>query len=111
MASMLAVGWFCTVISLPGTWIILVTAAVYSWLTPDGARWDIGGNVLGVLLGLAVVGEILETASSAAGVKKLGGSRRGAVLAIVGSLIGAVIGTGAIPIPIVGTLAGACTER
>jgi uncharacterized protein YqgC (DUF456 family) len=108
MVTMVAVGWFCTVLALPGTWMILATAAVYAWLTPDGARWDISMEVLGVLLGLALVGEVLETLWSAAGVKKQGGSRRGAVLAIVGSLIGAVVGTGAIPIPVVGTLAGAC---
>lgn len=101
-------GWVLTVVSLPGNWLILATAGVYAWLTPEGTRWDIGLPVLGVLLGLAVVGEIVEALASAAGVKKVGGSKRGAVLAVVGSVIGAIVGTGAIPIPAFGTIFGAC---
>lgn len=108
LATAVVVGWMLTVASLPGTWLILVSAGLYSWLSPDAGRWDIGLNTLGVLLALALLGEVLETVSAAAGVNKLGGSRRTALLAIVGSMIGAFFFTGLIPIPVVGTVVGAC---
>lgn len=108
LATAVVVGWMLAVASLPGTWLILVTAGLYAWLTPDGSRWDISVETLGVLLALAILGEALETLSAAAGVKKLGGSRRSAVLAIIGSVIGAFFFTGLIPIPVVGTVVGAC---
>jgi len=58
--------------------------------------------------GLAVVGEIVEFAASAAGVKKLGGSWLGAMLALVGSVLGSIVGIfGGIPIPLVGSLVAA----
>lgn len=104
----LGFGWVLTLIGLPGNWLILGVAVLYAWLTPDTVRWDISLTLLGVLLAVAIVGEVIETAASAAGVRKLGGSRRGALLAVVGSVVGALTATGLVPIPIVGTLIGAC---
>lgn len=104
----LGFGWVLTLISLPGNWLILGVATLYAWLTPDALRWNISLTLLGVLLAVAIAGEVIETASSAAGVRKLGGSRRGALLAVVGSVVGALAATVLIPIPIVGTLIGAC---
>lgn len=106
--AVLGVGWFLTLLSLPGNWLIVAAAAGYSWLVPDDSRWDLGWTLVAVTAGLAVVGEVVETAAGAMGVRKLGGSRRGAVLAVVGSFVGALLGTGGIPIPIVGTVLGAC---
>lgn len=104
----LALGWVLTLVNLPGNWLIVVGSAVYAWLMPDGERWDLSWELLGVLAAMATLGEIAETASAAMGVKKLGGSRRGAVLAIVGSFAGALIGTAMIPFLVVGTIVGAC---
>jgi uncharacterized protein len=104
----LGIGWVLTLVSLPGNWLILAVAAVYAWLTPDHTRWDLSWQLVGALAALALVGELIEALASAAGVRKLGGSRRSAVLSIVCSIIGALIGTAAIPIPIVGTILGAC---
>ena len=59
---------------------------------------------------LALLGELVELVAAAYGVKRAGGSRRGAILALVGSLIGGVVGIfvgGIIPIPVVGSIAGA----
>jgi uncharacterized protein YqgC (DUF456 family) len=106
-AASLTFCWVLTLFGLPGTWLIVATAAVYSWLMPDG-RWDISWALVGVLAAMALVAEVYETAAAAGGSRKLGGSRRGAVLAIIGSIAGALFGTGLIPIPVVGTLVGAC---
>jgi len=104
----LATGWVLTLLNLPGNWLIVVAAALYAWILPDSSRWDLSWELVGALTVMAIVGEIAETASAAMGVKKLGGSRRGAVLAIVGSFIGALVGTALIPILVVGTVVGAC---
>jgi uncharacterized protein YqgC (DUF456 family) len=104
----LATGWVLTLLNLPGNWLMVVAAAIYAWLMPDGSRWDLSWELVGVLVVAAILGEIAETASAAMGVKKLGGSRRGALLAIVGSLVGAFVGTALIPVLVVGTIVGAC---
>jgi len=44
---------------------------------------------------------------AAAGSKRAGGTRPGAILSIVGGIVGAIVGTPLIPIPVIGTIAGA----
>lgn len=104
----LGVGWCLTLLSLPGNWLILASAAVYAWLMPAETRWTLSWELVGVLAGIAVAGEVAETASAAMAARRLGGSRRGAVLAVVGSVVGALIGSFALPLPIVGSIVGAC---
>jgi uncharacterized protein YqgC (DUF456 family) len=106
--ALLSLGWLLTLLSLPGNWLIVAASALYAWLVPDGSRWDLSWTVVGVIAALAVAGEMIEGVASAAGVRRLGGSRRSAFLSIVFSIVGAIVGTGAIPIPMVGTLLGAC---
>jgi len=97
--------WFTNLLGLPGNWLIVATAALYAWLLPGVAA---GWPVTGVVTGLALVGELVEFAASAAGVKRSGGSGFGAVLALVGSVIGAITGMFVgIPIPMVGSLVAA----
>jgi uncharacterized protein YqgC (DUF456 family) len=104
----LAAGWLAQLVGLPGTWLIVVVASLYAWWLPDDGRMALGWNTVLMLALLAVVGEVVETAAAAAGVKKLGGSRRGAVLAIAGSIVGSLVGAFVgLPIPIVGSLAAA----
>jgi uncharacterized protein YqgC (DUF456 family) len=59
------------------------------------------------MIGLALAGEVLELLASVLGAKRLGGSTRGAWLAMAGSLLGAliglVLGTG---LPVVGNVLG-----
>src|SRR5262245_36298956 len=104
----LGLGWLLTLFNLPGNWLMVIAAAGYTWFLPAEARWQLNGKYVVVLVALAVVGEVVETAASAMRVRRLGGSRRGAFLSMVFSFVGAVVGTAAIPLPIVGTLLGAC---
>jgi uncharacterized protein YqgC (DUF456 family) len=100
--------WLTNLFGLPGNWFIVATAAIYAWLVPPGSRAAIDWPIVAVVAGLALIGEILEFTASAAGVKKVGGSRRGAVFALAGSMIGAVVGMFVgIPIPIVGSIIAA----
>ncbi len=95
-----------TLLGLPGNWLMLMGAGVLAWV-----YWDeraIGVTTLIVLAVLALLGEVLEFVTGAAGSRKAGGSIWAAVLAIVGGIVGGVVGTFALPIPVVGTVIGAC---
>lgn len=94
-------GVLLTAATLPGIWIALVAALLAQWWQPGMFSWW----TLGACVGLAVLGEVVEFAASAAGAAKAGGSRRAAGWSVVGALVGAIVGT---PIfPIVGTVLGA----
>jgi uncharacterized protein YqgC (DUF456 family) len=97
--------WFGILFGLPGTWLMILGALALEWWTPGDTVF--GGPVLTVAVGLAALGEILEFVLGAAGTRQAGGSKRAAMLAIVGGIVGAILGT-AIPVPVLGTLAGAC---
>lgn len=86
---------------LPGLWVMLGAAVIYS-ATGGGAAISTATLVLvGVL---AVIAEVIEYVLSARYVRIYGGSRRGAWGAIIGGTIGAIMG---VPIPIIGSLVGA----
>lgn len=91
-------------VGLPGAWLMIVTAGVVDWMTPDQSLFH--PMVLGVAVVLAAAGEAMEVVASAQGAKQAGASKRGALGALVGGLLGAIIGTFMIPIPVVGTLIG-----
>lgn len=98
---------FLTLLQLPGTWVLLLMMLVVCFLTGGG----FSGLEVWLLIALtlmAVVGEIIEFIASAVGSRQAGGSKRGALVSLVGGVAGAIIGTFAIPIPIIGTLIGAC---
>lgn len=91
---------------LPGNWLMVATTAVVAWW-----QWDermISPWTLIVLVGLAVLGEVVEFFGSARGVRRAGGSRRGSLGALLGGLPGGLLGTVLLPIPVVGTLLGLC---
>ena len=99
--------WCTNLFGLPGNWLIVATAALYAWLIPEG-NWAIGWPTVAVITGLALLGELAELVASAAGVKKVGGTRLGAVLALIGSVIGAFAGIFiGVPIPIIGSVVAA----
>ena len=86
---------------LPGLWVMLGAAVIYTY-TGGGAA--IGTATL-ILIGVvAVIAEVIEYVLSARYVRVYGGSRRGAWGAIIGGTIGAIMG---VPIPIIGSLVGA----
>lgn len=100
--------WLSNLFSLPGNWALLAVVALFAFLVPHEGSRGVSGTTVGILMALAVVGEIVEFAAGAAGAAKLGASRRSIwmslVGAIVGSIGGAVIG---LPIPVVGSMAAA----
>ncbi len=107
-ASVAAVCVLLALIGLAGTWIMVAIALGVELLDSywgDGETW--GWTTLGICVGLAVVGEIMEMGAGALGVKVGGGSRRGMIGAIIGGIVGGIALTPFIPIPVMGTLVGA----
>lgn len=90
-------------VGLFGNWVLLVVFSVAGLLT---GFEHFGGWTLGILLGLAVLGEILEAISSAVGTARYGGGKGAMTASLAGCLLGALAGTAVLPL--VGTLIGAC---
>lgn len=104
----LATGWLLTLFGMPGNWLMAVATAAYAYLVPTASRAAIGWKVVAVLFALALLGEILELVAGAAGATKAGGTRRGALLALLGSIGGGILGViVGLPIPLVGSLMAA----
>jgi uncharacterized protein len=97
--------WVGILFGLPGTWLMVLFPVLLKWWQPD--QFMVSWTVLGVAVGLAMLGEVLEFVLGAAGSRRTGGSTRGAVLALVGSIVGGIMGI-ALPVPLVGPLLGAC---
>lgn len=99
--------WLATLLGLPGLWVLVAAAVLNAWLIPEDYLVHLPWWSVGVLIGLALLGELVEFVASAMGVNRLGGSRWSSVLAIVGSVIGAFVGFFiGVPIPIIGPLIG-----
>jgi uncharacterized protein YqgC (DUF456 family) len=104
----LLVCWATNLVGMPGNWGMILAAAVYWWFMPPEIRVNFHWGVLIGMAVLALAGEILELAAGAAGATQAGGSKRGAALALVGSLAGGVLGLFVgLPIPVVGQIAAA----
>ncbi len=100
-----------TLLSLPGGWIMILIAAVIEIVEtlylPDGSNATFALWTFAAVLGIALVGEILEFMAGAAGAKRGGASKRGIWGALIGGIVGAIAGTPLIPIPVVGSILGA----
>lgn len=100
---LLGAGWVMTLLSLPGTWLIVISVALYAYLVPDGWYVDIGWVVVAVVAAFAVLGEIVESLAVAVGAQRAGGSKRSAFLALCGSIGGGLVGgLLGLPVPVIG---------
>ena len=105
--------WFVTIIpGLPGTWLMIAsTVFVALWWrggTGPGEPGMFNIWTLVAVLVIAGIAELVEFLAGVAGSKRAGGTRWGAVGALLGGLIGAVAATPFIPLPLLGSLLGAC---
>ena len=92
-------------LGLFGNWVILGAigvAALVSGFT------HFGGYTLPILLGFAILGEVLETGAAGVGAARFGGGKGAIGSSLIGCILGAILFTPLIPIPIVGTLIGGC---
>jgi uncharacterized protein YqgC (DUF456 family) len=100
LVAALIVGLVLIPFGLPGLWLMVGAALLYSYARPQ----QLGMATLIGITVLAVAAEALEWVLSGRYTRKYGGSRRAAWGAIVGGLIGAMVG---VPIPVIGSVIGA----
>lgn len=96
----LIVGLLLIPFGLPGLWVMVGAALVYSYAQPE----RLGIWTILVITAMALVAEGLEFVLAGRYARKYGGSRRAAWGAIIGSIAGAIVG---VPIPVVGSVVGA----
>ena len=94
-------GVILTLLTLPGTWLIVLAALLIKLWQPERMSWWI----IGIAIGLAALGELVELGASALGAAKGGATKRGALGAVVGSVVGAIVGSIVPPFPL-GTIVG-----
>lgn len=97
---LLLLGLVLVPLGLPGLWVMVLALIGYGWVTDFRT---IGMAVIGIAVGLALLGEIVEAWVGFRYAKKYGGSRRAGWGALIGGLVGAVLG---LPIPVVGSVVG-----
>lgn len=99
------VAWLSTLFTLPGNWLVVGLAALFAWLFPAADGHGIQWQTVFILIGLAVIGEVIEFAAGAAGAAKQGASKRSIALSLVGAFAGSLAGLFVgLPIPVLGPL-------
>ena len=101
MAACFLVGLALVALGLPGLWLMVLAVAAYGGLT-DFQR--IGAATILVVVGLAIVGEVIEAWLGFGLARRYGGSKRAGWGALLGGLVGAVVG---VPVPVIGSVIGA----
>jgi uncharacterized protein YqgC (DUF456 family) len=100
--------WGLNLFGLPGNWLAVLMLATYAWLGPQEGRTAISFTPVLAALACALLAEVLEFAAGAVGAKRAGGSRKGTMFAVLGSMVGAVAGAIiGLPIPVLGPVLAA----
>jgi uncharacterized protein len=97
----LVVGLLLIPLGLPGLWVMVGGILAYGWLTSFRSA---GVAIIAIVLGLAALGEVIESWIGFRFAKRYGGSSRSGWGALIGGLVGAVIG---VPIAVIGSVIGA----
>lgn len=88
-------------LGLPGLWVMVLGLLGYGWLT---AFRSVGVAMIAIVVGLAQLGEIVESWLGFRFARRYGGSSRSGWGALAGGLVGAAVG---VPVPVVGSVIGA----
>jgi uncharacterized protein len=97
--------WLSTLLTLPGNWIVVGLAALFTWWFPVELGRGIAWHTVEIAVALAAVGEVIEFSAGAAGAAKHGASRRAVALSLLGAMLGGFAGFFVgIPIPVIGPL-------
>jgi len=86
MALVLLLNFF----SLPANWILIGLAVAWKYLSASAHHMDF--SFFALLVGLGVLGEVLEFGLQAVKAKKYGSSNSGLFAGLVGAIIGAIMG-------------------
>ncbi len=103
LALVLVVGLYINLVGLPGLWIMVAAALVYTMVT----GWAyLGFKTLIAITIMAGIAELVEFLAGQVGAKRAGANKRGVWGAIIGGIVGAIALTGLIPVPPFGTIFG-----
>ena len=94
-------GLFLIPLGLPGLWVMVGGILIYGWLT---SFRSLSVALIAIVLGIAFLGEIIESWLGFRFAKRYGGSSRSGWGALVGGIAGAIIG---VPVPVIGSVIGA----
>ena len=89
LVGLCAVGLCLIPLGLPGLWVMVAGILAYGWLTDFRT---VGVWVIVIVLGVALLGEIIENWLGFRFAKQYGGSTRSGWGALLGGLVGAFIG-------------------
>jgi len=93
---------------LPGNWMIVASTILFAWLVRGPSDVGLQWPMVVTIVVLALVGELVEFLAGAAGAAKMGGSRRGMVLSMLGGMVGSIVCIPlGMPIPVVGPVLAA----
>ncbi|MBL8764140.1 MAG: DUF456 domain-containing protein [Phycisphaerae bacterium] len=101
LAAATCVGVLMTLLTLPGTWFIVLAALGCQWWRPGTFSWW----TLGAASAVCLAAEVMELAAGSWGSRRAGGGRSGSVGALIGTVCGAIAGS--LVLPVVGTIVGA----
>ncbi|MEZ6136939.1 MAG: DUF456 domain-containing protein [Pirellulaceae bacterium] len=110
LTTLTAVAFIANVLGTPGNWAVVLMAGGCLWFAPIENQSHVAWPAFIAILVVAAFGELLEFAAGALGASRMGGSKRGTVLAMLGSIGGAIAGMffgSIIPIPILGPVIAA----
>jgi uncharacterized protein YqgC (DUF456 family) len=94
------VGLLLIPFGLPGLWVIVLGVLAYGWLTDFRT---VTAGLVTLVVGLALLGEVVEAWLGFRLARRYGGSRRAGWGALLGGLVGALVG---VPVPIIGSVIG-----
>jgi len=106
LLALMLLGLFVNILGLPGLWLLVASVIGYALVT--GWNVHVGWPLVWTLVGLGILAEIVEFVAGGAGAKTAGGTKRAMLGGIVGAIIGGICLSFLLPIPIVGTVFGAC---
>ena len=99
---MCLVGLLLSCLSISGTWLVVGATLLAMFLS--GSDFPGLGSLL-LMIYIAICIEVVEYVAGVWGVKKRGGSNWSGFAALVGGVVGLILGT-AIPVPVFGSLLG-----
>jgi uncharacterized protein YqgC (DUF456 family) len=88
-------------LGLPGLWVMVGGILLFGWLT-DFRSLSVA--LIAIVLGLALLGEIIESWLGFRFARRYGGSSRSGWGALIGGIVGALVG---VPVPVIGSVIGA----
>jgi hypothetical protein len=100
LSAVFLAGLALVALGLPGLWVMVLAFLGYGWLTDFHT---VSLTLIAVVVGLAVLGEIVEAWVGFRFARRYGGSNRAGWGALVGGLVGAAVG---VPVPVLGSVIG-----